>query len=96
MKVVTLGSRKNLCVNPTVRKLSSVNEMNYECLKRQEKNETKCAYYDKEKVHDLSCEIYVNGYIIFSLIFYRHKQLLLILKIYSHLGKRNKVVLIML
>ena len=60
LKVVTLGSRKNLCVNPSVKKLQNVNEINFECLRRQEKKDCKCAYYDRDKILDLSREIYVK------------------------------------
>lgn len=59
LKVVTLGSRKNLCINASVRKLASVSEMNYECIRRQEKSECKCPFAERDKVHDLSREIYV-------------------------------------
>lgn len=42
VRLVTLGSRKQLCVNPKVRSLESVQKMNDKCIDLQ--NSTKCEY----------------------------------------------------
>ncbi|ORY28694.1 DNA repair helicase [Neocallimastix californiae] len=48
MKCVSLGSRKNLCINPKVRNLSSLNRMNDKCLDMNEGKKTKCTYLCNE------------------------------------------------
>ncbi|ORX45561.1 DNA repair helicase [Piromyces finnis] len=48
MKCVSLGSRKNLCVNPKVRNLTSLNRMNDKCLDMNEGKKTKCHYLCNE------------------------------------------------
>jgi len=48
MKCVSLGSRKNLCINPKVRNLSSLNRMNDKCLDMNEGKKTKCQYLCNE------------------------------------------------
>lgn len=59
MKHVTLGSRKNLCINPKVNKLGSTIAINERCLELQQQSssgESKCQYLpDKDNealVHD--------------------------------------------
>lgn len=47
LKHVTLGSRKNLCINPKVAKLGSVTAINERCLELQQPgtaSESKCPY----------------------------------------------------
>ncbi|OUM58708.1 hypothetical protein PIROE2DRAFT_34546, partial [Piromyces sp. E2] len=48
MKCVSLGSRKNLCINPKVRNLSSLNRINDKCLDMNEGKKTKCRYLCNE------------------------------------------------
>jgi len=48
MKCVSLGSRKNLCINPKVRHLSSLNRINDKCLDMNEGKNTKCQYLNNE------------------------------------------------
>lgn len=43
-KVVTLGSRKNMCINSKVSRLSSLPQINDECLDLQKKKEHSCEF----------------------------------------------------
>ncbi|XP_048589126.1 ATP-dependent DNA helicase DDX11 [Nematostella vectensis] len=47
-RLVTLGSRQNLCINPDVKKLKSINQINDRCLELQ-KNKKECTESKKEK-----------------------------------------------
>lgn len=54
-KLVSLGSRKQLCINPKVRRLGDVNSMNDACVDLQKK-ECSCEYYPKPS-KELSLEL---------------------------------------
>lgn len=47
VKAVTLGSRKNLCLQPHIRKLSSINRINEEC--KDLIADKKCEYYKEHE-----------------------------------------------
>ncbi|KAG5438353.1 hypothetical protein PCANB_002841 [Pneumocystis canis] len=57
IKHIALASRKNLCINPKVSKLSNINSINEKCLELQKNgtvSENKCKYLpknDKTKIH---------------------------------------------
>eukprot|EP00833_Pecoramyces_ruminatium_P002952 jgi/Orpsp1_1/1176984/evm.model.c7180000059733.2 len=55
LKCVSLGSRKNLCINPKVRNLSSLNRINDKCLDMNEGKKTKCHFLcnDNEDFKDI-------------------------------------------
>lgn len=56
LKHLTLGSRKNLCINPKVNKLSSVTAINERCLELQQAStaqEHKCGYLPKKENQQL-------------------------------------------
>ncbi|KAH9519884.1 DEAD H (Asp-Glu-Ala-Asp His) box helicase 11 [Bulinus truncatus] len=51
VRVVALGSRQNMCINPAVRKLNSLNLINDKCLELQQKKSKKrpgCPFYKQE------------------------------------------------
>jgi len=66
MKCVSLGSRKNLCVNPKVRNLSSLNRINDKCLDMNEGKKTKCRYLcnENEEFKDVILVIINNNNIL--------------------------------
>ncbi|KAK6975607.1 ATP-dependent RNA helicase DDX11 [Biomphalaria glabrata] len=51
VRVISLGSRQNMCINPAVRKLSSLSLINDRCLELQQKKSKKkpgCPFYKQE------------------------------------------------
>ncbi|XP_012940455.1 ATP-dependent DNA helicase DDX11, partial [Aplysia californica] len=54
IRVISLGSRQNMCINPVVRKLKSLTLMNDKCLDLQQKKSKKkpgCPHYKQELLH---------------------------------------------
>ena len=54
VKHLSLGSRKNLCINPKVRKLNNVNAINERCLELQQSGESLYALLGKKRNSILS------------------------------------------
>lgn len=58
IKHITLASRKNLCINPQVSRLSNINSINEKCIELQKHETTeqgRCKYLpknDKTKIHN--------------------------------------------
>ncbi|KAJ3331329.1 DEAD H (Asp-Glu-Ala-Asp His) box helicase 11 [Blyttiomyces sp. JEL0837] len=49
IKSVSLGSRKNLCINDSVNRLSSMIRINDKCLDMQKEGNSSCQFFPKEK-----------------------------------------------
>ncbi|KAJ3143835.1 DEAD H (Asp-Glu-Ala-Asp His) box helicase 11, partial [Irineochytrium annulatum] len=49
VKTVSLGSRRNLCINPAVQALKSVHHMNDKCLELQKTGSKGCKFLNKDK-----------------------------------------------
>src|SRR5581483_1132032 len=56
-RLVTLGSRGNLCVNASVVKLANINMINDRCLELNSKPKNKCEMYKQSLVSELADEI---------------------------------------
>ena len=59
LKCVSLGSRKNLCINEEVRKLKSINRINEKCLNMQKAGIYKGIIKGKVKKL-LNCKLQLN------------------------------------
>ncbi|CAL1531377.1 unnamed protein product, partial [Lymnaea stagnalis] len=58
VRVISLGSRQNMCINPAVKKLNSLNMINDKCLELQQKKSQQlfkylpgCAFHKQELLH---------------------------------------------
>lgn len=57
IRVVSLGSRANLCVNPSVINSKSTNLINDKCLEMQRSKSSKCAFLKKPNMEEIRDEI---------------------------------------
>ncbi|XP_074605656.1 ATP-dependent DNA helicase DDX11 [Brevipalpus obovatus] len=57
VRVVTLGSRSNLCVNPAVNKLKHSSQINDKCTEMQRSSSNKCPYANRLGMQDLRDDI---------------------------------------
>lgn len=56
-RVITLGSRRQLCINPDVQKLGSLEAMNERCAELCQSGGAGCPYKRSIQVEDLACRI---------------------------------------